>query len=477
MCHWGCIMVGKNRLLLTIISGLLLLVVTSGLMSFPSVFPTGTTIYYPEKTWNGYIIHDAPDGHGAILIDMNGNVVKQWKEISSVPGPFRILPGGYIMGGDVLRRPHQEAIALKQLDWEGEEVWQYSQMEQVVTEVDEEGAGGETVWSSRQHHDWQREGNPVGYFAPEMEPLTSEGRTLVLAHKNVIVPEISPRRLEDDYIYELNWDGEIIWEWLASDHVEEMGFSERARNAIHRSVRWNEDRQSADWLHINSVSYLGPNKWHDQGDARFNPENIIFSSRAANIIGIVNRAGNIVWQLGPDYSTSESTKELGQIIGQHNPHIIPKGLPGEGNILVFDNGGSAGYGFADPAAPDGRDSVRRDFSRVLEFDPITLEIIWEYSIGGSEKFQFFSHYVSNAQRLPNGNTMVTEGSDGRIFELTEDKQIVWEYMSPFHGTEEPISRRIFRAYRLPYEWVPQLDRPQQIQVVPPDNGTFRVPSQ
>ena len=95
----------------------------------------------------------------------------------------------------------------------------------------------------------------------------------------------------------------------------------------------------------------------------------------------------------------------------------------------------------------------------------------------SEKFQFFSHYVSNAQRLPNGNTMVTEGSDGRIFELTEDKQIVWEYMSPFHGTEEPISRRIFRAYRLPYEWVPQLDRPQQVQVVPPDNGTFRVPSQ
>ena len=230
-------MTGKSRLLLAFIWGWPLLVATStGVMSFPSVFPTGTTIYYPEKTWNGYTIHDAPDGHGAILIDMNGNVVKQWKEISPVPGPFRILPGGYIMGGDVPREPHQEAIALKQLNWEGEEVWQYSQMEQVVTEVDEEGAGGETVWSSRQHHDWQREGNPVGYFAPEMEPLTSEGRTLVLAHKNVTVPEISPRRLEDDYIYEINWEGELIWEWLASDHVEEMGFSETARNAIHRSV-------------------------------------------------------------------------------------------------------------------------------------------------------------------------------------------------------------------------------------------------
>ncbi|NKB35019.1 MAG: hypothetical protein GKR91_18135 [Pseudomonadales bacterium] len=74
--------------------------------TYPSVFPTGTTIYYPEKTWNGYTIHDAPVPHGAVLIDMNGNVVKQWKQITSVPGPFRILPGGYVMGGDTPRRPN-----------------------------------------------------------------------------------------------------------------------------------------------------------------------------------------------------------------------------------------------------------------------------------------------------------------------------------------------------------------------------------
>ena len=268
------------------------------------------------------------------------------------------------MGGDIPRRPHQEAIALLQLDWDGNEVWRYDRMEQVVTEETENDAGetegGETVWSSRQHHDWQREGNPVGYYAPDMEPQTRSGRTLVLAHKNVVAPEVSDKRLEDEYIYELSWDGEVLWEWLASDHVDEFGFSEDARNAIYRSVDWNEARGSADWLHINSLTYVGPNKWYDDGDLRFSPENILFSSREANVIGIIDREGTIVWRMGPDYRQSKALKELGQIIGQHNPHIIPKGLPGAGNVLVCGHGGSAGYGFANPAAPDGQASVRRD---------------------------------------------------------------------------------------------------------------------
>ena len=207
---------------------LLASLVATAVTAFPSVYPTGTTIYQPDQTWNGYTIFDAPDGQGAVLIDMNGNVQRQWTEIAAVPGPFRILPGGYIMGGDIPRRPHQEAIALLQLDWDGNEVWRYDRMEQVVTEETENDAGetegGETVWSSRQHHDWQREGNPVGYYAPDMEPQTRSGRTLVLAHKNVVAPEVSDKRLEDEYIYELSWDGEVLWEWLASDHIDEFGF-------------------------------------------------------------------------------------------------------------------------------------------------------------------------------------------------------------------------------------------------------------
>ncbi len=63
-------------------------------------------------------------------------------------------------------------------------------------------------------------------------------------------------------------------------------------------------------------------------------------------------------------------KDLGWIIGQHHAHMIPQGLPGEGNILVYDNGGWAGYGSANPSKPSGCQECLRDYSRVLEFDPV-----------------------------------------------------------------------------------------------------------
>ena len=73
---------------------LILVSLPSFFFAAPSVYPTGTTRYDPEKAWNGYTIHDTPDEQGAVLIDMNGRVVKHWTELTAVPSPFRILPGG-----------------------------------------------------------------------------------------------------------------------------------------------------------------------------------------------------------------------------------------------------------------------------------------------------------------------------------------------------------------------------------------------
>jgi uncharacterized protein (TIGR02246 family) len=435
-----------------------------------TVYPTGTTIYNPAKAWSGFTILDSPD-QGAVIVDMNGTVVKQWKQFAGASGPIRILPGGYVMGGTVPRPPYQETVALAQFDWNGKEVWRFDRTEEVRL------ANGTTVWAARHHHDWHREGSPAGYYAPDAMPLVDRGRTMILAHKNVTVPAISNRRLEDDYILEVAWDGKVLWQWLASDHVDELGFSEEARNTIRQSVTWSEARQSADWLHINAATYVGPNRWYDAGDQRFHPDNIIWSSREANIIAIIDRSGRVVWRMGPDYRTSEPLRALGQIIGQHHPHIIPKGLPGAGNLLVFDNGGQAGYGAPNPAAPDGVNSVRRISSRVLELNPVTFEKIWEYSIPGQEQIRFFSQYVSSAQRLPNGNTLVTEGAIGRIFELTAGKEIVWEYVSPYFNAQNTPSNRIFRAHRVPYDWVPQAPRPTERAVVPPNVRDFQIPPQ
>ncbi len=448
-----------------------LLTVPATFLAFPSVYPTGTTIYDPSKAWSGYTVFGTPGFQGAVLVDMNGAVVKRWKEVNAEPGPFRILPGGFVMGGTERRAPHQEANALVQVDWSGRIVWKFDRADQV------EGANSQTVWAARQHHDWQREGNAVGYFSPGAAPLIDRGRTLILTHKNVTRPAISDKALEDDRLIEVSWDGRIEWEWLASDHVDELGFDEQARNTIHRFPNWNENRKSADWLHMNAASYVGPNRWYDQGDQRFHPDNVLFSLREANIIAIIDhKSGAIVWRMGPDYRQVKALADLGQVIGQHHPHIVPVGLPGAGNLLVFDNGGGAGYGAPNPGAPTGRLSTGRFNSRVLEINPVTFEKVWEYSIAGNERFLFFSHYVSAAQRLPNGNTLVTEGAIGRVFELTPAKEIVWEYVNPFQGEENGAKTfRVYRAYRVPYDWVPQAPKPAERAVVPPDITQFRVP--
>ena len=163
--------------------------------------------------------------------------------------------------------------------------------------------------------------------------------------------------------------------------------------------------------------------------------------------------------------------------------MIPKGLPGEGNLLVFDNGGEGGYGTPNPSSVTGNNNAHRDYSRVLEFDPITLEIKWQYTpleagfLLFTDASKFYSSYISSAQRLPNGNTLITEGSDGRLIEVTPDHEIVWEYINPyFKNVAGKISMNmVYRAYRVPYEWIPQVEKPVETSVAPLNVETFRVP--
>lgn len=384
----------------------------------------GLTYYDPSKACNGYTL--VCSDTVAKLIDMNGNIIKTWDMYCY---PVKMFPGGSVMGQAGYGDASLELSEVVQLSWNGETEWRFSEWDNL---------GG--VMSARVHHDFQKDGNPVGYYAPGQEPQAYGGKVLVLGRLTTLDPEISKLSLYDDVIYEVDWETkEATLLWKSSEHFDELGFDSQARQLIYNA--------GGDYLHINSVSRLGPNRWYDPdtgvGDARFHPDNLIMDSRQANIIWIVNMAesdeygvGEIVWKVGPDYSagTLEGDK-LGQIIGQHHAHMIPQGLPGEGNILVFDNGGIAGYPF-----------LLRFNSRILEFDPITLDLVWKY-----ENPNFFSFYISSAQRLPNGNTLIDEGSVGRIFEVTPGGETVWEFIE---GMGMQFLGRVYRAYRIPPEWLP-----------------------
>jgi hypothetical protein len=448
---------------LTCASAAAMLLHGAALMRAQTVYPTGTTIYDPDRAWPGYTVLSPLAGNVVPVIDMNGTIVKRWEGFNnSAGGPARILPGGFIVAANGARPPNQESLELVERDFDGKVVWQFSHNEQITA------ADGTMTWAARQHHDWQRDDFPAGYYSPDNTPKAQAGKTLILTHINHTQPKVADVALEDDRLIEVSSTGEIVWQWTASDHVDELGFSPEARKVIKSGPAVNAARRSFDWLHVNSATYVGPNRWFDQGDMRFAPDNVLISSREASLLAIVGRNGSIVWRLGPDFTESKELRAIRQIIGQHHAHIIPKGLPGAGNLLVFDNGGSSGYGFTSPIAPDGRGALARATSRIVEINPVTLELVWSYTAA-----RFYSANISGVQRLPNGNTLITSGTTGRVFEVTKEGTVVWEYLWPVFGANNNNS--VYRAYRVPYGWIPQLTPAAGRRVTPPPPGEFHVP--
>ena len=439
-------------------------------MGRPTVFPTGTTLYDPSKCDSGYTLFMGRQ-IGAILINMNGKVVRQWKDFMGMP--CKMIKGGHILGSLAARDAaiaSQDFADVTMIDWDGNVEWTFNKYDHVN---DPDGI----EWAARQHHDYQMEGNPVGDPVPGQEVTPDFGKMLILTHKDVNKPKISPHQLLDDCLIEIDREGNILWEWSVIDHFNEFGFTEEQKNAMYRDPTMRPTGQG-DLFHINCASYVGPNHWYDEGDERFNPQNIIMDSRECNIMFIVSHeTGEIVWQVGPDFTKTPELRIFGTIVGPHHTHMIPKGLPGEGHIMVYDNGGWAGYGAPNQFSKTGLKVSRRDGSRVVEFDPTTLEIVWECKgeeIGATDApfttHYFYSPLTSDAQRLPNGNTFICEGTSGRFMEFTPDNELVWEYNYPRLG-----SGLIYRAYRIPYDWVPQLPEQEEVAIERIDNTEYVLP--
>ena len=193
-------------------------------------------------------------------------------------------------------------------------------------------------------------------------------------------------------LWEVDASGAVVWTWHAREHLDLASFAltpaGTADTAHHR-----------EWLHLNAVEEL------PDGD-------LILSFNTLSAVIIIDRAtGAVKWRQAPETSS------------QHNPTWLPGGT-----VLEFDNGS------------------RRNFSRVIEIDRAKNEVVWQYI--GQPRDAFFSMNVSGCQRLPNGNTLITEGRSGRLFEVTTGGEIVWEFINPYEVLHrKQRSRAVFRAYR------------------------------
>ena len=197
-----------------------------------------------------------------------------------------------------------------------------------------------------------------------------------------------------DYLVEMTIAGRIVWEWRTWEHFDPES----------DCITAVQERRE-EWTHGNGLAEL-PN-----GD-------VVVSFRAiSTVIIIERRTVKIIWKLGAP-----------PLSGQHAPMPLANG-----NLLLFDNG------------PHRLDHPM-PFSRVIEVELATKQIVWKYQ--EKRESDFFSPRISNAQRLPNGNTLICEGDFGRLFEVTAEGELVWEFVNPFFG-EGPtgINNRVFRAYR------------------------------
>lgn len=260
--------------------------------------------------------------------------------------------------------------------------------------------------------DW--DGNLVWKYVDKYQTHTfcrmKNGNTMI--PRLVRVPDEMARRVkggipgtEDrgmiwtDDLHEVTPDGKVVWEWSAVDH-----FDPDVHVLCPLELR-------GDWTHLNTCEVIPDG-------------NVLVGFRNIDTFCIIDKAtGKIKWQwIGNGISH------------QHCPTMLDNG-----NILVFDNGAHR------------KDGSLLNYSRAVELNPATKKIVWEYKADPPQSF--YSALISGCQRLPNGNTLICEGLKGRVFEVTTDKEIVWEYVSPFYAPLHTIGRSygysnaLFRAYR------------------------------
>ncbi|MBN1641135.1 MAG: aryl-sulfate sulfotransferase [Anaerolineae bacterium] len=243
--------------------------------------------------------------------------------------------------------------------------------------------------------------------------VLESGNLLLHTIDDYMVPALGPGLKRNPYMIEVTPGFELVWEWRGEEHLDDLRRLLSARAWAHVQERIRGEF-SFDWAHNNTCQIVPANATAEResargGPVRFRPGNIVFSYRSLDVIGVIDReTGAIVWAWGP-----------GEIDGQHKPHVLPNG-----NILLFDNGTLRGY------------------SRVIELDPLTGVVEWSYVADPPETF--LSRYISGAQRLPNGNTLICEGSECHLFEVTPDGEVVWDYRSPHR---EPGAMAIYRCLR------------------------------
>ena len=431
-----------------------LLLVSSSLGSPAAERTVGLLQYDEDLSFDGYTLLAPQQSTTYHLIDNWGRIVHTWEVDVVASSAIYLLPDGDLLrGAKSVDSSGSIGRTIQRIAWDGTVEWSFD-----FTSDDHV-----------QHHD--------------IAPLPN-GNVLLLVKKHYTAAEayaagrdttlLTTSTISPETVVEIQptgaTTGDIVWEWNAWDHLIQDYDSTAPNYGVVADHPELFDLNfvyvtTRDWMHANAVNY---NEELDQ---------VVISSRHFNELWVVDHStttaeaaghtgghygmgGDVLYRWGNPQTYDRGTGDDKILFGPHDIQWIEPGLPGEGNILLFNNGWlrpgikySCISEVVTPIQGDGSYPQPGPDSAHGPAGPV-----WSYV--ADTPSDFYSAKISGTQRLPNGNTLICHGDQGWFFEVTTDGEIVWQYQNPIsglgpldQGDELTGSENVFRCWRYAPDYV------------------------
>jgi len=399
--------------------------------TYSSTTNTVGLIQKTGKEFAGYTLLSPIHSTATYLLDNLGQYVRKWTSTGEPGRSSYLLENGHMIRASAMQHVGPstgggEGGRIEEYDWDGALVWAFDYYSPTYIA----------------HHDFK---------------VLPNGNVLILAsekksYAEVIEAGFNPALLDPsistqgymlpDYLIEVQptkpYGGTIVWEWHIWDHmIQDFDASKSNYGVVANHPELIDvngvggGKVQQFWNHANGIDY---NASLDQImiSIRGNSELFVIDHGTTSLQssshagGRYNRGGDILYRWGYAQQYDRGTGADRKLYQQHHTHWIEPGLPGAGNILIFNNGIGRGYSTVDEIVPPVDSAGNYSITAGAAFGPSAPT--WTYV--GSPPSSFYSAEISGAQRLPNGNTLITEGIKGNLFEVTAAGEMVWRYINP-----------------------------------------------
>jgi hypothetical protein len=351
---------------------------------------SGVTTHIGEKSYDAINIYAANDSPEGHLLDMEGNILHIWEHPENDEFHFIEMDSK----GNLYAFIEYESLI--KLDFDSNLLWKKDFHAHHDIAIDEEN---ERVYVVSMRYTFHFEGGlPLPVREDFIKILATDGTHIETFSLLPIFREFIPDELLD---YRRTF--------TPGEHL--ITFAK----AFSQKLIFVNDFGGLDLFHVNTVEILNRDV-----EGLGNKGDLLVCIRNLNFVAVIDMSTREVkWMWGRD-----------ELELPHHPTLLDNG-----NVLIFDNGTMRGY------------------SRIVEIDPLTKTIVWEYKADPVE--DFYSMYHGSSQRLPNGNTLITNGSMGYVIEVTPEGEIVWEFFEPNVSIQHGKRKTLYRFMRLLPEEYPQ----------------------